>query len=269
MSACAFHFWPRAPLVYLMAENKREEWEIERDRVEIAQLRTRFPNITHQRIADILFQRRTAEYKEALKELDALDADSVIPNAPPAPYKLTRQMIDYDFKKIRADWRKESRQKYEEHLSAQLARAYELHSTAYEGYERSIGEINEIQESKTTIEFKTTIDALMEHVDGDAHALLSTKNRKQKISLPGATSSTTRRKKAQLLGDPRFLLVADRAEERIDKLLGLHEPQEINVNTPGAADIVLVQGFNPEKWDATKPDAINEKGEVNDNPDVD
>ncbi len=252
-----------------MAENKREEWQTERDRVELAQLRTRFPNITHQRIADILFQRRTTEYKEALKELDALDADSVIPNAPPAPYKLTRQMIDYDFKKIRADWRKESRQKYEEHLSMQLARAYELHSTAYEGYERSIGEVNQIHEDRQTVELNTTVGALMEQVDGSAEALLSVNDLKRKIKLPGATRHVIRRKKSQLLGDPRFLLVADRAQERVDKLLGLHEPQEINVNTPGAANIVLVQGFNPEKWDAAKPDAVNEKGEVNDNPDVD
>ena len=233
-----------------MAENKREDWEIDRDRLEISQLLARYRNITHRRIADLLFERRTVEYKQALKELDALDADSGIPNAPPPPYRLTRQMIDYDIKAIRTGWRKESRQKFEEHLSRQLASAYELHSAAWEGYERTIGESNELQEDRETVALKTTVAGVIDGLEEKTLAgLLSTLDLKRPVTLPGATRIKLRRKKAQQLGDPRFLAIADKAQERIDKLLGLNAPQEVNLNTPGAGDIVLVAGFDPKQWD--------------------
>jgi len=221
-----------------MAENKREEWEIDRDREEIGALLARYPKITRRRIADVLNKRRAEEYKRGIADAGNLDPDEPIPDVRP-PYELTRQMIDYDVRAIRAGWRKEYKQKFDEHVSAQLARAMQLHTDAYEEFERSKGEISEIEENKETVELKTTVGGIVDQVDGNLQALLSTRERGRKVVLPGGLRVRTKRKKSQQIGDPRLLMVVDRAQARIDKLLDLEASTKIDIDPRGALAALL------------------------------
>lgn len=237
-----------------MAEHKREDWEIDRDRAEIAALLSRYRTITHAKIAKILNERRVDEYKEAIADLGALSADEGIPNLPNV-YTLSRQMIDYDVRAIRKEWKKTYRQKFDEHASAELAAAFELHTAAWEGYERSMRPTQSVDKQEESVDLKTTRGHLM----GVLGEPIYPDDAGKPVTLPGAVKSKLRRKKTETYGDPKFLMVVDRAQERIDKLLGLAEAQEINVNTPGAADIVLVAGFDPEKW-KPKPEPEGKEG---------
>lgn len=230
-----------------MAENKREDWEIDRDRAEIAQLLARYRRMPSRRIADILYERRRAEYKKALAELDALDSDSPIPNPPPPPYQLTRQMIDYDRKAIRADLKKFARQKFEEHLAEQLGRALELHEEAWQGYERSLTVVFKIKRETETVDLKTTVGGIIEGIEGSTLGnLLSTGDLRRKVELKGAQRVKELREKAQSTGEPRYLLVADRAQARIERLLGLEAATKVDVNVDSRKALAELLGVKPD-----------------------
>ena len=220
-----------------MAENKREDWEIERDREEIAQLLVRHRSITHKRIADVLNRRRKDEYKNALAGLGELGSDEPIPDIR-QPYTLTRQMIDYDVKAITRELRKRSLEKMEVVKARQLARYEDLYETARNDYERSKGEVSEIQEDKETVGLKTTVGEVADQVDGALTGLLSTRERDRKVVLGGASRVKTKRKKSQLIGDPRFLVAAAKPLERIDALFNLGSVN-VNLNSKGALAALL------------------------------
>jgi hypothetical protein len=240
-----------------VAENKREDWEIDRDREEIAALLSRYPQITHKRIADTLNRRRDEEYRAEVERLGRLGDDEPIPDVRP-PYSLTRQMIDYDVKAIRRAWRKDYAKKFDDHISEQLARAKQLHADAYEGYERTQGEFSGIEENRETVELKTTVAGLIDALGDDNEkllgGLLSTKDLTRKVTLPGATRVRFKRKKEKLIGDPRYLLVADRAEARIDKLLGLEAPTEIDVKVKTREALAALLGVTPDDLPDAGPD---------------
>jgi hypothetical protein len=225
-----------------MAETKREKWEVERDREEIAQLLVRHRSITHQRVADILNQRRKDEYQKALASLAELEADEAIP-AVREPYALTRQMIDYDVRAILKELRERSLDAMETVRARQLARYEDLYETARNDYERSKGEVSEIQEDKETVGLQTTVGQLAEEIDGPLSELLSTRERSRRVEISGATKVKLRRKKAQLVGDPRFLQAAAKPLERIDALYNLGS---INVNVNSRNALAALLGISPD-----------------------
>jgi hypothetical protein len=225
-----------------VAENKREDWEIDRDREEITQLLVRHRSITHKRIADILNRRRAEEYKKSLADLATLEDDQPIPEVRP-PYTLTRQMIDYDVRVILRELKKRSLDKMEIVRARQVARYEDLYETARNDYERSKGEASEIQEDRETVELRTTVGQIADQVEGALGGLLSTRERSRRVELPGATKLKLKRKKSQLVGDPRFLQAAAKPLERIDALYNLGSVN-VNVNTKGALAALL--GVSPD-----------------------
>jgi hypothetical protein len=222
-----------------MAENIREEWEIDRDRAEITSLLGRYRNITHRKIAYILNSRRQAEYKQALAELNATEENSALPALPAKPYKLTRQMVDYDVRAIREDLRNYTRETYEQLIADQLGRALELHETAYKGYERSQEDVDEIERKETSVELKTTLGELLKHIGVDMSRMFTPKQLNQRVTIPGARKIASKRKKAQSIGDAKHLMVADRAQARIDKLLRLEKPVVVDIKTREALAALL------------------------------
>ncbi len=231
-----------------MAENKREEWEVERDRDEIATLLARYRRMTHKRIAEILNQRREEEYRQALANLGELPSGQPIPAINP-PYTLTRQMIDYDVKAIERRLIKHSTEKFEKHFARQLAAAEELHDTAWADYERTKKVADELVEEKSQVDVTTSVEEFFED-DREASEIIFNRRGKKRFKVP-ALKTKSKRKRKQLLGDPRFLLVVDRAQTRIENLLKLVGPQEINLNLPPTT---LVEGFDPKQWDKAAKD---------------
>lgn len=206
-----------------MAARKREDWEIERDRSEIAVLLARNRRVLHKQIADILNRRRREEYETALAD----DPDA------PEPYTLTRQMIDYEVRALKRQWRKQSQTKIEQLVDAQLNEIDELARAAWEGYERSIRAADTLTKATTAVEV-------------DAVALDESDQQIKSIKLPAVKTIETR-KREQLIGNPRFLeVVAEQIRARND-LLGLTS-NDLNV-TVLPTDIKLVAGFNPVEWD--------------------
>lgn len=231
-----------------MAENKREDWQVERDREEIMSLLVRHRRISHQKIAEILNARRVEEYRHALTNLDTLEDDAPIPDVQP-PYTLTRQMIDYDIKAIRKEWKKSRQEKFDQHKDYQLAQIEELARAAWDGYERSQRVRDEMTTSTSNIETQVGIEEVLDEnrSDKEKHDLRGPRGGKLRFTVP-ATRNTTTRKREQLLGDPRFLLVVDRALERREKLLGLEPPKTVNVNVQKALAELL--GVSPDSLPA-------------------
>src|SRR5205809_4725658 len=103
-----------------MAAPKREEWQIFRDREEIAGLLARNRRMPHYRIAEVLNQRRQDDYRRLVNEaMKDLGADAPIPNVPP-PYTLSRQMIDREVRVLEREFQRRASEKFE------VAKAYHL-----------------------------------------------------------------------------------------------------------------------------------------------
>lgn len=218
-----------------MAANKREEWEIERDREEISSLLARYRRMPHQRIADVLNKRRKDEYRNAVTEATAdLREGDPIPAVPP-PYELTRQMVTYEVKNLKREWRKFALEKFEAARAQQLATIDELERVAWEGYERSTRVATSLHERTVDV----TVAAKDRDPDGTGLV--------REIKIP-ATKKTRDKTQEQLIGNPRFLEVIDRQIQRRNELLGL-VTEEVNVNVQ-PTDVKLVAGFDPKAWDA-------------------
>lgn len=183
-----------------MAETKRTDIEIERDRHEIAELALR--GLPHWKIADILNQRRRDEYNKAVKEAAEQIKDSDLIPAIMPPYELTRQMVSYDIKAIKAQWRKDSSLKLDEFLAEQLAAAKALRAYAWEQLRRGEGTIESLSRSISEIELKG------EYPQGAA------------VRIP-AQKFTEARKLDELVPDPRWGKIIDSCDERIKELTGL------------------------------------------------
>lgn len=206
-----------------MAARKREDWEIDRDRQEIASLMARNRRILHKQIADILNQRRQDEYTAALLEDPAALE----------PYTLTRQMVDYEVRALKRLWRKKATDKIELLVDLQLNEIDELARAAWDGYERSIRAADTLTRQTTAVEV-------------DAVALDESSQTVKSIKLP-ATKTIDTRKREQLIGNPRFLEVVGEQIKARNDLLGLTN-NDVNVQIL-PTDIKLVAGFNPADWD--------------------
>jgi hypothetical protein len=217
-----------------MAENKRSDYEIERDREEIAALLARNRRMSHQRIADTLNRRRVEEYRRAISEaMNQLGENDPIPDIP-QPYTLTRQMIDYDVKALEREFRKRAAEKYDTAKGYQLHEAEELLRTAWVDYERSKRPLEGTKTKTKDIELRTT-----EQFDADG--LLS-----RRIVVP-ARSIVEDKKIEQHFGDPRYLgIVRDMLVHRAE-LMNLID-NDVNLNV-APTDVKLVAGFNPAEWD--------------------
>jgi len=185
-----------------VAANKRSDIQIARDRREIADLYVR--GWSQGRIADELNRRRQAEWVAAM---DAGTTDA------PVPYELTRQMVNYDLKAIQSEWKRLSAFDLDEMKGQQLAKLDETERAAWEAWERSSQVHDEVTNQVVDIELKVKT--------GD-----------EPLRLPGVRKMM-KRKRVQLLGDPRYLLVINTCIERRCKLLGLDAPtkteSELNV----------------------------------------
>lgn len=206
-----------------MAENFRTEFQIERDRREIADLYARKGRtLSHQRIAEILNERRQKEWFEAA----ARDSDA------PVPYELSRQMITYDIAAIRREWRKYITAKIDDYIAEQLRKIDEAEAAAWEGWERSI------RVAKSTVTKKLAVDRrgiFYMNDTGEKQAIIAeqiTKNEEQ-------------------AGEPQFLLVILKCVEKRAELLGLNKPTEIKHS--GA--VSLAELVKDAAGDAKKTDA--------------
>lgn len=128
-----------------MAANTRTEFQIARDRHEIATLYARATRsglpLTHWQIAEVLNRRRDSEWMELCKtEPDA-----------PMPYELTRQMITYDLKAIIAGWVRTTTFDLDEIKAAQLAKIDFVEACATDAWERSLRDIDETEMEKTAV----------------------------------------------------------------------------------------------------------------------
>ena len=224
-----------------MAENKRSDYERERDREEIAALLARNRRMSHQRIADTLNRRRAEEYRRAVSDaLGELGENDPIPDIPP-PYTITRQQVDYDVRVLEKEFRRRAAERFETAKGYQLVEVDELLRTAWADYERSKRPIESEQRQTKAIELRTT-----EKFDAEDDSLT------RRIVVP-ATAVVERKKREAGYGDPRFLQIIDRGLERRARLMNL-ETEQIDLNLPGA-DIKLVAGFDPATWDQASPDS--------------
>lgn len=162
-----------------MAANTRTEFQIARDRHEIATLYARATRsglpLTHWQIAEVLNRRRFDEWMTACKD----DPDS------PAPYELTRQMITYDLKAIVAGWVRTTTFDLDEIKAAQLAKIDFVEACATDAWERSLKDADETEMEKVAV-----------------------KDPQTKRRIPGLfelNKQKSRRK--QMLGNDRFLRI--------------------------------------------------------------
>lgn len=119
-----------------MAEKKRTDFEIERDRAEIAVLYTQEKK-THKQIAAILNDRRRREYETAVEAATAdMELTGRIPNIVP-PYTLTRQQITEDIAQIRKQFVKITAFNLDEIKGEQLAKIDALEARAWDALEAS------------------------------------------------------------------------------------------------------------------------------------
>jgi hypothetical protein len=209
-----------------MAEKKRTEFQIERDRFEISQLYARADAWSQQRIVDELYRRRVEEYEKAVA---AGEAD------PPKPYRLTRQMISYDLKALQESWKKLSAFDLDEMKGRILEKIDEVERKAWEGYERSCGVVEDMRRQKVTFE--------REREEADVRETYYENGKVEKVTkiIPGKheTRTTEQRKRSELIGNPRFLQVIASCIERRCKLLGLDAPTEMkHSGTLNLADLV-------------------------------
>ncbi|MEN3329029.1 MAG: hypothetical protein V7638_3836 [Acidobacteriota bacterium] len=237
-----------------MAETKRSQYEIERDREEIAALLARNRRMSHQRIADILNRRRVEEYENALRSvLDGLGPNDPIPNVP-LPYTLTRQMIDYDVKVLERDFRRRATEKYDTMKGYLIHHWEELFRTAWIDYEKSKRPLDETQETETNIALRTT-----EEFDADNPELT------RRIVVP-ARKIQQKKKRAQGYGDPRFLKVIGETLRDLAEVTGVVD-KEVNLNL-APTDVKLVAGFNPADWDKPTPEPTAADSVQEDNPEA-
>lgn len=215
-----------------MAENKRTDFQIERDRREIADLYVR--GWAQRLIADELNRRRK---EEAAKAVEAGHIDA------PEPYELTRQMISYDLKALQTEWKKLSAFDLDEMKGRQLAKLDELERKANEGYDRSIGVVEDKQLQRITFDREAEEADVREVVNG------SGKVETIKKLIPGRheTRTVERRKRSELVGNPKFLQVVISCIERRCRLLGLDAPTEMkHSGTLNLAELIKAASIPPD-----------------------
>jgi hypothetical protein len=118
-----------------MAEKKRTDFEIDRDRSEISILYTQEKK-THAQIAAILNTRRQREYEEAVTAASRDMESGRIPAIVP-PYTLSRQQITEDIAQIRRRFVEITAYNLDELKGAQLAKIDALEAKAWDALEAS------------------------------------------------------------------------------------------------------------------------------------
>lgn len=179
-----------------MAAPKRSAIQIERDREEIA--RRYLHGETQQQIADAL--------------------------------EMTRQMIGYDLKAIQEAWRASALRNFDEAKAQELAKIDEVEREAWDAWFNS-KKPRLITFKETVLQGKQRPSQTLDVLDDDDEEDETEDIGAFEELLNARTKERVTRE--EMLGDPRFLLIVHSCIERRSKLLGLDEPEKMDLTSGG------------------------------------
>lgn len=132
--------------------------------------------------------------------------------------EITSQMVSYYWRKIKAEWQKETLENTGEILGRQLAKLALLQKEGWEGWKRS-------REAKKSTSQKAKI-----RPDGGKG--------KSKKTQPTEVESSERVE--QRVGDPRFLSIVTEAVKDENKILGVYAPEKLDAIMRGEHGVLVV-----------------------------